>query len=182
MTIYTVHVPARCRKWRTHALLRDYDGTLYRVGAGPARMYHEDCPLVQSVHPVPNPPADWQACKRLLAIMRQVKETGMHVPGSRCAHDLPPERVAAPPAHDGMRAHWEAVDDAASLASWPWMEICADTVYCVWPRYDETPVEAWLTDPALAEEARGLCAQSPSMTQYPKVSVHRFDGRGGGKA
>lgn len=161
----TIDVPARGRKWVTGAIVRDATDTLYRVVGAPIR-YHEDCLPMQRVREVRVPPADWVAVARLLAIMELLRATG--TPTSERS-----VRPAAPYPTDatGEALKWEARREANSYAAFPRIDVRGDVLRYVEPIYDDEPIITWLRDSALADEARALIAQNPSLSRYPSALV-----------
>jgi|GEM_PF-4502483 len=168
MSQMTVDVPARGRKWKIGALVRDGD-TLYRVTGDPVH-YHEDCAASQKVAIAQELPADWQCVQRLLAIMQHVRTTGTPTPESSGARN----GGAAPYPADAMREPevlWEARRRVDSYAPSPHIYIRGDVVIYVESVYDGRPIMTWVRDQALADEARSLIASGPSLTRYPAVRV-----------
>jgi hypothetical protein len=169
--VNTIDVPARGRKWVIGALVLDSaSNDLYRVAGKPIR-YHEDCLPSQKVTKVRDVPEEWQAVRRLLAIMEQVKADGTHTPASRGAHGLPKAQVAERPMMPDA-VQWEARRDERSYASYPRLHVSGEHLSYVESIYDDAPIVTWLTDATLAEEARGLIARKLSLCQYPLVHIH----------
>jgi hypothetical protein len=166
----TIEVPARGRKWRIGALVRDSDThELYRVGGNPMH-FHEDCLPVQKVSKVRDIPDEWRGVLRLLAIMEQVRTQGCHTPESRGA-DAGTATASCPPMPDPVQ--WEARREPQSRASFPRLVVSGDTLSYIEPIYDDSPIVTWLADAALAKEARDLIARKLSLCRYEQVRVRQ---------
>lgn len=162
-----IDVPGWGKRWTAGSLVRD-GNTLYRVGAGRPVRYHEDCLPVQRASVVRDPPADWMAAQRLIAIMNLVRHSGTHTPGSRGA--VPGQPTAPyPPLERAIT--WERRERRSSYASYPEIRVSGATIVCIWPVYDDSPVVVWLSDQTLSAEAAALIAVRPDLTRYPSITA-----------